>query len=201
MPEGASVVALVRERGGGAWASGVAVGLADIVGRRRGRTFLANTIPGAAELDGLMEASELPGLTRALAGETSVSAIARSAPRQSFAYLPAGTPALPLSRLREIPAFRSLLRRVAERGGTLLLYVAEEALEEEGGPDPDRDLPVDGCIAIGNVEDLALLVGAPLLARVERPSTERTAPSVSDPAADAASESKQMLDAQDGDDV
>ncbi len=201
MPEGASVVALVRERGGGAWASGVAVGLADIVGRRRGRTFLANTIPGAADLDGLMEAAELPGLTRALAGETSVSAIARSAPRQSFAYLPAGTPALPLARLREIPAFRSLLRRVAERGGTLLLYVAEEALEEEGGPDPDRDLPVDGCIAIGNVEDLALLVGAPLLARVERPSTERTAPSVSDPAADAASESKQMLDAQDGDDV
>lgn len=200
MPDGASVVALVRERGGGAWASGVAVGLADIVGRRRGRTFLANTIPGAAELDGLMEAAELPGLTRALAGETSVSAIARSAPRQSFAYLPAGTPALPLSRLREIPAFRSLLRRVAERGGTLLLYIAEEALEEEGGPDPDRDLPVDGCIAIGNVEDLALVVGAPLLARVERPSTERTPPSPPDPVADVAAESQEMLDAHGPDD-
>jgi hypothetical protein len=29
---------------------------------------------------------------------------------------------------------------------------------------------VDGCIAIGEIEDLALIVGAPLLARVERPS-------------------------------
>ena len=173
LPESTSVVALVRERGGGAWAAGVAVGLADIVGRRRGRTFLANTIPGATELDGLMEAADLPGLTTALSGEMTVSTIARSAPRQSFAYLPAGTPALPLGRLREIPAFRSLLRRVAERGGTLLLYVAEEALDEDGGPDPDHDLPVDGCIAIGDVEDLALTVGAPLLARVERPSTER----------------------------
>ena len=71
-------------------------------------------------------------------------------------------------RLREISAFRSLLRRVSERGGTLLLYVAEESLEEDGRPDPDHDLPVDGCIAIGDVEDLALTVGAPLLARVER---------------------------------
>ncbi len=174
LPEGTSVVALVRGRGGGAWAAGVAVGLADIVGRRRGRTFLANTIPGTADLDGLMEAAELPGLTRALSGEMSVSEIARSAPRQSFAYLPAGTPALPLSRLREIPAFRNLLRRVADRGGTLLLYVAEESLDEDGGPDPDHDLPVEGCIAIGDVEDLALTVGAPLLARVERPSADRT---------------------------
>ena len=176
LPEGTSVVALVRERGGGAWAAGVAVGLADIVGRRRGRTFLANTIPGNSELDGLMEAAELPGLTRALSGEMTVSAIARSAPRQSFAYLPAGTPALPLDRLREIPAFRNLLRRVADRGGTMLLYVAEESLDADGGPDPDHDLPVDGCIAIGNVEDLALTVGAPLLARVERPSTDRAEP-------------------------
>ena len=174
LPEGTSVVALVRERGGGSWAAGVAVGLADIVGRRRGRTFLANTIPGATELDGLMEAAELPGLTRALSGEMTVSEIARSAPRQSFAYLPAGKPALPLGRLREIPAFRNLLRRVADRGGTLLLYVAEESLDEDGGPDPDHDLPVEGCIAIGDVEDVALTVGAPLLARVERPSADRT---------------------------
>lgn len=176
LPDGASVVALVRERGGGAWAAGVAVGLADIVGRRRGRTFLANTIPGKSELDGLMEAADLPGLTTALSGEMTVSAIARSAPRQSFAYLPAGTPALSLDRLRAIPAFKNLLRRVADRGGTLLLYVAEESLDANGGPDPDHDLPVDGCISIGAVEDLALTVGAPLLARVERPSSDRDAP-------------------------
>lgn len=197
LPEGASVVALVRERGGGAWAAGVAVGLADIVGRRRGRTFLANTIPGATELDGLMEAAELPGLTSALSGETTVSAIARSAPRQSFAYLPAGTPALTLGRLREIPAFRSLLRRIAERGGTLLLYVAEEALDEDGGPDPDRDLPVDGCIAIGALEDLALTVGAPLLARVERPSVELAAPTAAGLVDQDAAVSAEMLDSPD----
>jgi len=197
LPDGTSVVALVRERGGGAWAAGVAVGLADIVGRRRGRTFLANTIPGAAELDGLMEASELPGLTRALSGEMTVSAIARSAPRQSFAYLPAGTPALPLGRLREIPAFRSLLRRVSERGGTLLLYVAEESLEEDGRLDPDHDLPVDGCIAIGDVEDLALTVGAPLLARVERPSTDRAAPTPSGVAEQDSAVSAETLDPPD----
>ena len=198
LPENTSVVALVRECGGGAWAAGVAVGLADIVGRRRGRTFLANTIPGSAELDGLMEAADLPGLTTALSGEMTVSAIARSAPRQSFAYLPAGTPALPLGRLREIPAFRGLLRRVAEHGGTLLLYVAEEALDEDGGPDPDHDLPVDGCIAIGDVEDLALTVGAPLLARVERPSTERGASTPSAAEEPDPSVSAETLDPPDG---
>lgn len=172
LPDDASIVALVRQRAGGAWAAGVAVGLADIVGRRRGRTFLANTVTGASELDGLMEAAGQPGLTRALSGELAMSEVARSAPQQSFAYLPAGEPALPLSKLREIAAFRDLLHRVAERGGTLLLYVAEEDLAETP-PDPDHDLPVDGCIAIGDIEDLALTVGAPLLARVERPSGER----------------------------
>ncbi|MEJ2482886.1 MAG: SPOR domain-containing protein [Gemmatimonadota bacterium] len=167
-------MALVRQRGGGAWAAGVAVGLADIVGRRRGRTFLANTVPGATELDGLMEAVGQPGLTRALSGELAVSEIARSAPQQSFAFLPAGEPALSLPKLREIPAFHALLRRVSERGGTLLLYVAEEDLEETP-PGPDNDLPADGCIAIGEIEDLALIVGAPLLARVDRPSGDRSA--------------------------
>ncbi len=145
-----------------------------------------------------MEAADLPGLTAALSGEMTVSAIARSAPRQSFAYLPAGTPALPLGRLREIPAFRSLLRRVAEHGGTLLLYVAEEALDEDGGPDPDHDLPVDGCIAIGDVEDLALTVGALLLARVERPSTERGASTPSAAEEQDPSVSAETLDPPDG---
>ncbi|MEJ2547149.1 MAG: SPOR domain-containing protein [Gemmatimonadota bacterium] len=174
LPDDASIVALVRQRAGGAWAAGVAVGLADIVGRRRGRTFLANTVPGTSELDGLMEAADQPGLTLALSGERAMSEIARSAPQQSFAYLPAGEPALSLSQLREIPAFGALLKRVSERGGTLLLYVAEEDLGETR-PDPDLDLPVDGCIAIGEIEDLALVVGAPLLARVERPPGDRTA--------------------------
>ncbi|MFO7588209.1 MAG: SPOR domain-containing protein [Gemmatimonadota bacterium] len=173
LPAEASAIALVRERGGGAWAAGVAVGLADIIGRRRGHTFLANTVPGPGELDGLMEACELPGLTRALSGDVPVSRIARSAPRQSFAFLPAGTPALALSRLREVPGFQRLPRKLAERGGTLLIYVAEEELLEGGAPDPERVLPVDGCIAIGDVEDPALIVGAPLLARVERPAGER----------------------------
>lgn len=175
LPSGATSIALVRERDGGAWAAGVAVGLADIIGRRRGRTFLANTVPGPGELDGLMEATALPGLTRALSGELPVSRIARSAPRQSFAFLPAGTPALPLSRLRDVPGFRRLAAKVTERGGTLLLYVAEEDLLRDGAPDPDRVLPVDGCIAIGDVDDPSLLVGAPLLARVERPAGERPA--------------------------
>ncbi|MDT8435968.1 MAG: hypothetical protein RRA92_04355 [Gemmatimonadota bacterium] len=170
LPASASVVALVRERGGGAWSAGVAAGLADLVGRRRGRTFLACTVPGAEELDGLMDAVDAPGLTRSLAGDLPLSRAARSAPRQAFAYLPAGARALPLGRLREVPAFHRLLRRVAERGGTVLLYVAEEDLAGEYGPDPDFDLPLDGCIAIGDVKEPALLAGAPLLARVERPA-------------------------------
>lgn len=178
LPDDASVVALVRQRGGGAWAAGVAVGLADIVGRRRGRTFLANTETGSSELDGLMEAAGQPGLTQALAGELAVSEIARSAPQRSFAFLPAGSPALSLSQIREVSAFRDLVRRVAERGGTLLLYVAEEALAELP-TDPDYDLPVDGCIAIGDIDDLALLVGAPLLARVERPAGDSVGEAVS----------------------
>ncbi len=176
LPEGARVIALVRERSGGAWAAGVAMGLADIIGRRRGRTFLANTVPGRIELDGLMDASEAPGITRTLSGELGLSGIARSAPQQSFAYLPAGTPALPLARLREVAAFRRLLQRIAERGGTVLLYLGEEDIAPEGTPDASLDLPVDGCIAIGDVDDPAFLVGAPLLARVERPAGERPRP-------------------------
>jgi cell division septation protein DedD len=86
---------------------------------------------------------------------------------------------------------------VAERGGTLLLYVAEESFDDDGRPDPDNDLPVDGCIAIGDVDDLALTVGAPLLARVERPSTDRAAPIPSGVAEQESAVSAETVDSPD----
>jgi cell division septation protein DedD len=53
-------------------------------------------------------------------------------------------------------------------GGTLLLYVAEEDL---GGQvaESANDLRLSGCIVLGTVKDVALELGAPLLARVEQP--------------------------------
>lgn len=170
LPAEASLIAVVREIGCGEWAAGVAVGLADIVGRKRGRTYLANVGIDGSELDSLLEVEGGPGLTSALSGATSVAMIARSAPQRSFTYLPAGDSALPLSELRRLPIFRRLLRKMSEGGGTLLLYSAQEDLTAASRRDAADDLALDGCIALGSVRDLALELGAPLLARVERPA-------------------------------
>ncbi|TFG66768.1 MAG: hypothetical protein E4H28_00905, partial [Gemmatimonadales bacterium] len=169
LPEKASLIAVVREAGAGEWAAGVAVGLADIVGRTRGRTYLANAAGDGSELDLILNVEGGLGLASALSGVTSVASIARSASERSFAYLPAGDSALPLSELRRIPMFRRLLRKMRDGGGTLLLYLAEEDLTTASGEDTADGLSLDGCIALGHVRDLALNLGAPLLARVERP--------------------------------
>ncbi|MFQ5530551.1 MAG: SPOR domain-containing protein, partial [Gemmatimonadota bacterium] len=117
-----------------------------------------------------------PGLSSALTGATSIAAIARSTPDRCFAYLPAGDSAVPLSGLRRIPTFRRLLRKVTAGGGTLLLYAAEEDLAAFRSDDADGPT-FDGCIALGSVPDLALELGAPLLARVERPAEGPAPPS------------------------
>ncbi len=170
LPAEASLIAVVREMGCGEWAAGIAVGLADIVGKKRGRTYLANVGTDGSELDSLLEVAGGPGLTSALSGATSVAAIARSAPQRSFTYLPAGDSALPLSELRRLPTFRRLLSKMRDGGGTLLLYIAEEDLTAASNRDAADGLALDGCIALGMVRDLALELGAPLLARVERPA-------------------------------
>lgn len=192
LPDEASLIAIVRQQGSGDWASGVAAGLADIVGRRRGRTFLANVGVDAGELDGLLDATGGLGLTSALSGITSIASIARSAPERSFTYLPGGDAALPLSDLSRMPAFRRLLRKMSAGGGTLLLYVAEEDL---GGPvaEAANDLRLSGCIALGTVKDVALELGAPLLARVEQPvaaPASGAAEAAAEPDPDVASESE-----------
>ena len=128
LPAEASLIAVIRQTGCGEWAAGVAVGLADIVGRKRGRTYLANVGTDGSELDSHLEVEGGPGLTSALSGPISVASIARSAPQRSFTYLPAGDSGLPLSELRRLPTFRRLLRKMRDGGGTLLLYGAEEDL-------------------------------------------------------------------------
>lgn len=170
LPAEAWLIAVIRETGSGKWAAGVAVGLADSVGRKRGRTYLANVGTDGSELDSLLEVEGGPGLTSALTGPTSVASIARSAPQRSFTYLPAGDSGLPLSELRRLPTFRRLLRKMRNGGGTLLLYGAEEDLPAASRGDAVDGLALDGCIALGSVRDLALELGAPLLARVERPA-------------------------------
>jgi hypothetical protein len=170
LPETASLIAIVREAGCGEWAAGIAVGLADIVGRTRGRTYLANAGTDGSELDSVLKVEGGPGLAAALTGITSVASIARSAPERSFAYLPAGDTSLPLSELRRIPTFRRLLRKMRNGGGTLLIYSTEEDLIAVSGEDTPDAVSLDGCIALGSVRDLALDLGAPLLARVERPA-------------------------------
>lgn len=170
LPDEARLVALVRDRGTDEWAAGVATGLADMVGRLRGRTFLIN-VAGAAELDRLLDAAGGPGLTSALTGAATVASIARVRSGQRFAYLPAGEAALPYSALRRMERFRRFLEQVRDGGGTLLLYVGQEDLEAaaEDGRGAER-LALDGCIALGEARGIARKLGAPLLARVERPA-------------------------------
>ncbi|MGD8495495.1 MAG: SPOR domain-containing protein [Gemmatimonadales bacterium] len=173
------MIALVRDHGSDEWAAGVAVGLADMVGRRRRRTFLANAAGGADALDRLMDAHGGPGLTSALTGAASVASIARTSPHQKFAYLPAGDGALPYSGLRRMQAFRRFLTRVCDGGGTLLLYLGEEDLGQVASGSerrPSEDLRLDGCIALGEARGAAAELGAPLLARVERPAPPPAAP-------------------------
>lgn len=173
LPKDARLIALVRDHGSDAWAAGVAVGLADLVGRDRRRTFLANAAGGDDALDRLMGVSGGPGLTSALTGAATIASIARTSRDQEFAYLPAGEAALPYSGLRRMQAFRRFMGRVRDGGGTLLLYLGEEDLVPSGfGPArrPADELHLDGCIALGEVRGIAAELGAPLLARVERPA-------------------------------
>lgn len=172
LPKDAQLIALVRDRGSDDWAAGVAVGLADMVGRDRHRTFLANVAGGDDALDRLMGSTGGPGLTSALTGAATVASIARTSPDQKFAYLPAGEAALPYSGLRRMQTFRRFLARVRDGGGTLLLYLGEEDLQASanGAGRPSAEpLRLDGCIALGEISGASAKLGAPLLARVERP--------------------------------
>lgn len=170
LPDEARLVALVRDRGSDEWAAGVATGLADMVGRLRGRTFLIN-VAGAVELDRLLDAAGGPGLTSALTGAATVASVAHAPRGQKFAYLPAGEAALPYSALRRMERFRRFLRQARQGGGTLLLYVGEEDLDAAAGPGGGSRFALDGCIALGEAAGIATKLGAPLLARVERPAT------------------------------
>lgn len=172
LPKDAQLIALVRDRGSDDWAAGVAVGLADMVGRDRRRTFLANVAGGDDALDRLMGSTGGPGLTSALTGAATVASIARTSADQKFAYLPAGEAALPYSGLRRMQTFRRFLARVRDGGGTLLLYLGEEDLQASAngpGRSSAEPLRLDGCIALGEIAGAPAKLGAPLLARVERP--------------------------------
>lgn len=171
LPDEARLIALVCERGGDEWAAGVAVGLADMVGRERGRTFLANVSGAGGDLEALLRAESGPGLTSALTGVATIAAVARSSPEQRFAYLPAGDAALPYTGLCRMQAFRRFLDKVRQRGGTLLLFVSEDDLASSSGSrGASQPLTLDGCVALGDPRGIAARLGAPMLARVERPA-------------------------------
>lgn len=168
LPDEARLIALVSESGGEAWAAGVAIGLADMVGSERGRTFLANAA-GSRPLDDELGGQAGAGLTSALTGAASLASVARRPPGQRFAYVPAGEAALPFSALRRMEPFRRFLRRAREGGGTVLLYLGEADLLTREKRQPGTDVKLDGCIALGGIRGVAEALDAPLLARVERP--------------------------------
>ncbi len=176
LPREARVIVLVGAAGT-EWAPAVAVELANLVGRYRDRTLLANTVAGPRGPDALLEAEGRPGLTAALAGTSGMADVAITPAGCAFTYIPAGWPALSFPRLSETGGFRHLLHQVPRGKGTLLLYLAEShPAEAETSLYSAHEPPsVDGCVLLGPVDETATrAMGWRLLARVERPGTGGT---------------------------
>lgn len=171
LPDSVRAILLVSSRSNDDWGGVAAAEMAQMVSRSRPHVLLVNTSPGPRGPDRPLDCQNVPGLSEAMQGRRTVRDIAVAPPGRSFLFVPAGRPALPLSHLTGLPAFRHLIRAGA-RGGTVLLYAAETDLRPlVRGTDGAEFLGwFDGIVWLGEPGRSADLPGPAPLARVERPA-------------------------------
>ncbi len=185
VPPEARVVALAFSGGEAERAARAADAAAAGVARRREHTLLVCCEGGGSALDAILDASESPGLLAALTGEERLTAIALRREDRPYVYLPAGGRSLDPEALRPDGPFAAFVRRVRERGGTLLLFASEELLAVRA-----FSSLLDGYVALGDVYTRPATPGVPQLARLdfEEPRAATEVRSARDEAAAGADE-------------
>ncbi len=164
LPEGARIVALVYDAADGPRGAELADAIARTVAGEREHTLLASAGDGPSPLDQRLGGGTSDGLPGALEGRVRLTDVAVHAADRRFLYLPAGRDPGAMRTLLRGELFASFVERVRERGGTLLLLVPPDALEETRV----REL-VDGYLALGEVSIGPDEDGVPAFGRVGLP--------------------------------
>ncbi len=169
LPEGARVVALVYDAAQGPRGAELADAIARTVAGEREHTLLASAADGPSPLDQRLGGGTTDGLPGALEGRVRLTDVAVHTADRPFVYLPAGRDPVAMRTLLRGELFASFVERVRERGGTLLLLVPPDALEESRV----REL-VDGYLALGEVTIGPGDDGVPALGRIGLPDPSTT---------------------------
>lgn len=146
IPLDAAFVALVHGAEDAVLAARAADAIAAGMSRRREHILLASCEAAPASLDELLGGSEAPGFAAALQGEARLTETAVRREDRLYVYLPAGRRPAPPEEVAAEPALASLVRRVRERGGTLLVFGPDHLL----GIDAFVGL-LDGYVSLGDV--------------------------------------------------
>lgn len=147
-PAGADVVGVVAPSDGGPVSCEIAAETAEASAGDR-RTLLANLAGASPDLDGHLGTTAAEGLFDAGRSGRSLREIAVRPPGRSFLYLPAGRAdrsdddATRATRARLVGLVARVADRVRERGGRLLLFLADE----EGWPEALPGL-LDGVVLV-----------------------------------------------------
>ena len=147
IPPEARIIALLHDAPSTARDARAADSISAAVGRRRDHTLLTSAEQETAWLDELLGGVAEPGLEAALEGSVRLSDIAVRRDDRPFVYLPAGSE--PPTQLMDLDAFHGFVRRVREKGGTLLVYTPATALENAR-----TALLFDGYLTLGSVPRL-----------------------------------------------
>ncbi len=169
LPEGARVVALVYDATQGPRGAELADAIARTVAGEREHTLLASAADGPSPLDQRLGGGTSDGLPGALEGRVRLTDVAVHTADRPFVYLPAGRDPAAMRTLLRGDLFASFVERIRERGGTLLLLVPPDALEESRV----REL-VDGYLALGEVTIGPGDDGVPALGRIGLPDPSTT---------------------------
>lgn len=172
-PDEPRVVGVVTPGGRGADALEAVAELASGVGASR-RTLLANLVGGEDGLDGRLGIEREEGLQAVLAEGKRLGQVAVQPGTRPYLYLPAGARgpaapsaggALPDGVLAGLEALSDKLR---EAGGTLLLHLSREHLDNDG-----VTRLLDGVVLVGEAaEPVELPPELPELGRIALPGTE-----------------------------
>lgn len=146
IPLDAAFVALVHGAEDAVLAARAADAIAAGMSRRREHILLASCEAAPASLDELLGGREAPGFAAALQGEARLTETAVRREDRLYVYLPAGRRQIPPEEVAAEPALASLVRRVRERGGTLLVFGPDHLLEIDAFVGL-----LDGYVSLGDV--------------------------------------------------